>query len=591
MRNSRWWRYRHILLSVVAALMMLISFVMMLRSGGDVDERPLSTVMAMAEAGSVEEIKVDGDRLTVHLKDGIGGETSDTVTAYTGGTVNMVDFIQALEDSGAEVGPGGIEVTTDGPGFWGNPVVQAIVGLIPLAIFLSVYLYFIRSSLGMGLRTKVKRSDLPKVTFRDIAGSEEAKTELHEIVEFFRSPDKFTALGARVPKGVLLVGEPGTGKTLLARAVAGESNVPFFYMSGSAFVEMFVGLAASRMRNLFKEAKKVAPAVIFIDEIDAIGGKRGTGGGAGEADQAVNQMLTEMDGFYPQSHPVVVIAATNRPETLDSALTRPGRFDRRVPLDLPDERERRAILDIHAADKPLALDASLDSVAWRTGGASGAVLANILNEAAIISARQGFEAIPMRVLDDAIEKTYLGAERLSRSFSIEDQEVIAYHEAGHAVLCRLLLPDFIVHTISIIPRGVTGGHVTFFPTDQRLMPFMSEQTDVLTVAVGGRAAEDIVFDDVTFGGCSDFETADDRAQQMLQRGIGGNGAGPDGKHETGTILAEAYQRALSLIADNRGALEWIAEYLLEHKQVSGEAVTQLFDEAWAAAGPSGERIC
>ena len=365
-------------------------------------------------------------------------------------------------------------------------------------------------------RARLASESKVKVTFADVAGVEEAKEELREVVEFLKNPKKFQAVGAKIPKGVLLVGPPGSGKTLLARAVAGEAGVPFFTISGSEFVEMFVGVGASRVRDLFNQAKKSAPCIIFIDEIDAVGRQRGAGlgGGHDEREQTLNQLLVEMDGFDPNMG-IIVIAATNRPDILDPALLRPGRIDRKVVVDNPDLEGRLEILKIHARGKPLAEDVNLQVIAQRTPGFSGADLANLLNESALLAARRGKNKITMEELEEAIDKVIAGPERKSRVLSEKEKELIAYHEVGHALVTKFLPNADKVHRISIIPRGMALGYTLHLPTEDKHILTKAELLDKIVTALGGRAAEEIIFNETTTGAQNDLEVATEIARRMV----------------------------------------------------------------------------
>jgi len=365
-------------------------------------------------------------------------------------------------------------------------------------------------------RARLASESKVKVTFADVAGVEEAKEELREVVEFLKNPKKFQAVGAKIPKGVLLVGPPGSGKTLLARAVAGEAGVPFFSISGSEFVEMFVGVGASRVRDLFNQAKKSAPCIIFIDEIDAVGRQRGAGlgGGHDEREQTLNQLLVEMDGFDPNMG-IIVIAATNRPDILDPALLRPGRIDRKVVVDNPDLEGRLEILKIHARGKPLAEDVNLQVIAQRTPGFSGADLANLLNESALLAARRGKNKITMEELEEAIDKVIAGPERKSRVLSEKEKELIAYHEVGHALVTKFLPNADKVHRISIIPRGMALGYTLHLPTEDKHILTKAELLDKIVTALGGRAAEEIIFNETTTGAQNDLEVATEIARRMV----------------------------------------------------------------------------
>ncbi len=442
-----------------------------------------------------------------------------------------------------------------------------------------------------------------RVTFRDVAGAKEAKQELTEVVDFLKNPKKFLDIGARIPKGILLMGAAGTGKTMLARAVAGEAGVPFFSISGSEFVEMFVGVGASRVRDLFATAKRSSPAIIFVDEIDAVGRIRGTGVGGGndEREQTLNQILVEMDGFEPNEK-VIVMAATNRPDVLDPALVRPGRFDRRVVIELPDRGDRLEILKIHARKKPLAEDVNLEVISERTPGFSGADLANLMNEAAILAARENRKTVGQFDLIRSIEKVMLGPERRSHVLNKKEKEITAYHEAGHALVASLLPHSDPVHKISIISRGRAAGYTLKLPFEDRRMQGRKEFLDDIAMSLGGYVAEKEVFGDVTTGPSNDLQVLSALARDMVTKygmsekmgtvaleGEGGRalfGAGVNGKEYSEKVSAEidaevkkiidgAYQKALDIITEHRKALDAIAKALVEKETLEREDFEQL----------------
>jgi cell division protease FtsH len=521
---------------------------------------------------------------------------------------NDPEFIKTLRDNNVE-----LDVAprrTDGA------LIQTLSGLI-LPILLLVGLFFLlrRAQSGPGnqamnfgkSRARVQMEPQTQVTFTDVAGIEQAKFELTEVVDFLKNPDRFTAVGAKIPKGVLLVGPPGTGKTLLARAVAGEAGVPFFSISGSEFVEMFVGVGASRVRDLFEQAKANAPCIVFIDEIDAVGRQRGAGlgGGNDEREQTLNQLLTEMDGFEGNTG-IIIVAATNRPDVLDAALLRPGRFDRQVVVDRPDFAGRLEILGVHARGKTLSKDVDLEKIARRTPGFTGADLSNLLNEAAILAARRNLTEISMDEINDAVDRVLVGPEKKDRVMSEKRKELVAYHEAGHA-LVGALMPDYdAIQKVTIIPRGRAGGLTWFLPTEER-MQSRSYLQNQMAVALGGRIAEEIVFgeEEVTTGASSDLQQVASVARQMVMRFGMSEKLGPvalgrsngnmflgrdiaaerDFSEETaatiddevGILVADAYRRAKQLLIDNRHVLDRIAKDLVDRETVDAEELQQILE--------------
>ncbi len=437
-----------------------------------------------------------------------------------------------------------------------------------------------------------------KVTFADVAGVDEAKEELKEIVDFLKYPEKFQKLGAKIPKGLLLMGPPGTGKTLLARAIAGEAGVSFFSISGSDFVEMFVGVGASRVRSVFQQAKKNSPAIIFMDEIDAVGRHRGAGVGGGhdEREQTLNQLLVEMDGFDPKEN-VIVIAATNRPDILDPALLRPGRFDRQIVLDKPDLKGREAILKIHASNKPLSNDVDLNIVARRTPGFTGADLENVLNEGAILAARKDKKEISMKEVESAIDRVMAGPEKKSKVISDKEKQIIAKHEVGHALLSKILPSADPVHKISILPRGMALGYTLSLPLQDKYLVSKTEMLDQITVLLGGRVAEELSFSEVTSGAHNDLERATDLAKNMVcEFGMSKLGARTFGRrdrqiflgrdmaetkdysdetaenidHEINAVIAQCYEKAKSILSHNEANMESISKILIEKETLEGE---------------------
>ena len=461
-------------------------------------------------------------------------------------------------------------------------------------------------SFGKSKARMINPGEKGRVTFNDVAGVDEEKEELEEIVEFLKSPKKFTDMGARIPKGVLLVGQPGTGKTLLAKAVAGEAGVPFFFISGSDFVEMFVGVGASRVRDLFDEAKKKAPCIIFIDEIDAVGRQRGAGlgGGHDEREQTLNQLLVEMDGFTANEG-VIVLAATNRPDVLDKALLRPGRFDRQIVVSAPDVKAREQILEVHAKRKRIADDVDLRTIAKNTSGFSGADLENVLNEAALLAARRNQKEINMQDIEDAMIKVTMGPEKKTRVRSDKEQKLVAYHEAGHAVVSRFLPTQDPVHQISIVPRGMAGGYTMYRPTEDKSFMSKSEMEETIVSLLGGRVAEALILDDISTGASNDIERASKIAREMVtkygmserlgtivfgsgqeevflgrdfaqQRNFSEETAGIIDE-EVKKIIDKAYNIARQILNENIEKLHIVANILLEKEKIDGEEFEAIFE--------------
>lgn len=498
----------------------LITYGLISSSNVQLEQVPLSEVRTSANKGEVELIEVKGDELTVTLV----GEEDPTLVATK-------EPNSTLTEQGFDVTRFELNVVEekDGSSVWFN----LLLTFLPVAIIIGFFLYMMKQAQGQGnqamgfgkSKAKLFGPDNKKnVKFQDIAGNENSKEDLEEVVDFLKHPKKFQSVGAKIPKGVLLVGSPGTGKTMLARAVAGEAGVPFFTISGSEFVEMFVGVGASRVRDLFSKAKKNAPCIIFIDEIDAVGRRRGSGMGGGhdEREQTLNQILVEMDGFE-QGANVIILAATNRADVLDPALLRPGRFDRRVNISLPDRKDREAILKIHFKDKPIEKDVDLDSLAAKTAGTSGADLANIANEAAILAARHNKKTISNAEVIEAFEKIAIGPERKGKVMNEKEKELTAYHEAGHAIVGHVLPDSDLVHKVTIIPRGGTGGVTWFIPPEDKSYHSVVEYKDILARMLGGRLAEKIIYgkDHVTTGAGNDLQKATELAREMvIEQGMG-----------------------------------------------------------------------
>lgn len=488
--------------------------------GKPVDDLAFNEVIKQANAGQLEKLVITGDEIDVFKK------AADQEPAF-----------KSRKEAGSSIYEQGlqnrdVQVKVEEPSDSGNTAFQLLLTFLPVVLIGALFLWMIRSAQGQGnqalsfgkSRARLYGNEKDSVNFSDIAGSNEAKQDLEEVVQFLKFPKKFESVGAKIPKGVMLVGPPGTGKTMLARAVAGEAGVPFFSISGSEFVEMFVGVGASRVRDLFAKAKKNSPCIIFIDEIDAVGRRRGSGMGGGhdEREQTLNQILTEMDGFE-QGTNVIVLAATNRVDVLDPALLRPGRFDRRVNIGLPDRQDRHLILKVHYAKKPLESSVDLDSLAAKTAGSSGADLANIANESAIVAARHNRKVITQSDVTAAFEKVAIGPERKTKIMSEKEKELSAYHEAGHAIVGHVLPDSDMVHKVTIIPRGGTGGVTWFIPPEDKSYHSIVEFKDVLARMLGGRIAEELVYGDdhVTTGAGSDLPKAAELARDMvINQGMG-----------------------------------------------------------------------
>ncbi len=571
------------LLVILAAVAILAPF---FQAEPGPKEIAFSQFLDLIEQGKVSEVTIAGDAVSGMLED---------ESRFRTRAVNYPNLVPMLRERAVAIK---VEAPVESNWIW-NLAIQL---LIPIAFFGLLWWLLIRQAqstnqqaIAFG-RSKAKPlMGKVNVTFADVAGVDEAKEELKEIVDFLKDPAKFQALGAKIPKGLLLMGAPGTGKTLLARAIAGEAGVPFFSMSGSDFVEMFVGVGASRVRSLFQEAKKQPPAIIFMDEIDAVGRHRGAGlgGGHDEREQTLNQLLVEMDGFDPKTN-VIVIAATNRPDILDPALLRPGRFDRQVILDKPDLKGREAILKIHAKDKPLAGDVDLNVVARRTPGFTGADLENVLNEAAILAARASKKEVNMPEVEEAIDRVIAGPEKKSRVISDRERDIVAHHEVGHAILSKVLPNSDPVHKISILPRGMALGYTLQLPVQDRHLVSRAEAMDRITVLMGGRVAEEMIFNEVTSGAQNDLQKATETARQMVCE-FGMSKLGPrtfgrkdrqiflgrdiaemkDYSEETAdkidaeveSIIDICYKKAKKIIAKNKGRLLEIAKLLKEKESL------------------------
>lgn len=564
-------------------------------------EVPFSSVIERANSGKIEAIEVKGDELKITPK----GKKEPTEKSRKDPSSSIYE--QGLNrDSG-------VKVTNPEPSQTGNALWTLASILLPVLLIGGLFIFMMRQAQGqnnqaMGFgksKAKLYGLDKEKVVFADIAGNDSAKQDLEEVVDFLKHPKKYKILGAKIPKGVLLVGNPGTGKTMLARAVAGEANVPFFSISGSEFVEMFVGVGASRVRDLFAKAKKNAPAIIFIDEIDAVGRKRGSGMGGGhdEREQTLNQILVEMDGFENETN-VIVLAATNRADVLDPALLRPGRFDRRTNITLPERKDREAILKVHFKTKPTDETVNLDKLAAKTAGSSGADLANIANEAAIIAARRDAKKISNEDLTEAFEKVAIGPERKAKIMNQKEKELTAYHEAGHAVVGHVLPDSDPVHKVTIIPRGGTGGVTWFLPPEDKSYTNVYEFKDILARALGGRIAEKLIYgsDGITTGAGNDLRKATEIARDMvIEQGMGkdlrdqvfheDNGGMVFDKitherpysddtakkidEEVKILMQEAAKRAEAVLVANKESLEKLANALLKEETLEEDAVVEI----------------
>ncbi|HVK29536.1 MAG TPA: ATP-dependent zinc metalloprotease FtsH [Nocardioides sp.] len=594
---------------IVVAVVTVVLALEFLAPGGGYDEIPTSRLEKYIAEGQVKDITfIDGDQsIEATLDDGTRDSGDKVLSHYILGEQETI-----LASVKEQLDKGTIEESNSKnpqPSLLGS----LLATLLPFALIILLFIFLMNNVQGGGRgvmqfgksKAKLISKDMPKTTFADVAGCDEAIEELGEIKEFLQEPGKFQAVGAKIPKGVLLYGPPGTGKTLLARAVAGEAGVPFYSISGSDFVEMFVGVGASRVRDLFEQAKENAPAIVFIDEIDAVGRHRGAGMGGGhdEREQTLNQLLVEMDGFDVRGG-VILIAATNRPDVLDPALLRPGRFDRQIQVDAPDLAGRKRILDVHSRGKPLYEDVDLLAVARRTPGFSGADLANVLNEAALLTARNGKKVITAETLDEAIDRVVAGPQRNSRLMSEKEKLITAYHEGGHALVAAALPGTDPVHKITILPRGRALGYTMVLPDEDKYSQTRSEMLDKLAYMLGGRAAEELIFHDPTTGAGNDIEKATSLARAMVtQYGmtdrlgaikLGDSNSEPflgrDMGHqrnysedvaaiideETKNFLATAHQEAFDILVENRDVLDALVLALLDKETLDKEQVAEIF---------------
>ncbi len=605
---------RSVIFWVVLALLLVLLLQSIFSNGEDRDDLSLSEFRRALAAGEVSDLEIK-DRDSAVL-----GELDD-------GTLFKAEYVREFGDElvqEIEAANPPVEYTVDRQeqSIW----TSLLFSLLPILLLVGIFLFFINSMQGGGSRvmqfgkakTRQMSKDQPKVTFADVAGCDEAVEELQEIKDFLKDPTPFQSLGAKIPKGVLLFGPPGTGKTLLARAVAGEAGVPFFSISGSDFVEMFVGVGASRVRDLFNQAKEAAPAIIFVDEIDAVGRHRGAGlgGGHDEREQTLNQLLVEMDGFDVTTG-VILIAATNRPDILDPALLRPGRFDRQITVDRPDLEGRRAIAEVHMKGKPVGPDVSADIIGRRTPGFTGADIANLLNEGALLAARHGEKLIGAKEIEDAIDRVIAGPERRTRIMSDKEKRVIAYHEGGHALVGHVLPNCDPIHKVSIIARGRALGWTLALPTEDKYLKSRSELRDELAMLLGGRTAEEMIFDDPTTGAANDIERATQIARAMVTEYGMSDKLGPQqlghkegevflGKEvgheanysdevaavidkEVQEIIDSAHREARDILTLHRVTLDRLSDALVEHETLDDKALAAIWGEIEDVGGMLASR--
>jgi cell division protease FtsH len=569
----------------------------------------INQVAESVQKGEVARIVIESDnRIRVVYNNGV----EEGVESRKEAEATLVDQLRSLGVTTEQLSANNVVLEVEAPSLWGG-ILSSALYILPLLFMGGLFWFIMRQAQGSNnaamsfgkSRARMFSGEHPTVTFADVAGADESKQELAEVVEFLKEPQKFIQLGARIPKGVLLVGPPGTGKTLLAKAVSGEAGVPFFSISGSEFVEMFVGVGASRVRDLFEQAKRHSPCIIFVDEIDAVGRQRGAGlgGSHDEREQTLNQMLVEMDGFDTDTN-VIIIAATNRPDILDPALLRPGRFDRRVTLDRPDVKGREAILKVHVKGKPLDPQVDLASVARGTPGFVGADLENLVNEAAILAARRNKKAIGQPEMEEAIERVVMGPERKSRLISDEEKRIIAYHEAGHAIVANAIAEADPVQKVTIVGRGQAGGVTWFRPDEDRILMSRKKMLATLAMALGGRAAEELIFDDITSGATNDIEQVTRMARAMVTRLGMSTEMGPMSygqkeeliflgreiseqrdyselvaeqiDREVRNIVENSYKLAKTLVKKHRKQLELVAKKLLEVESITREEFELIF---------------
>ena len=616
--SSRWLRNSFIyLLILVAVVAIVFSF---FRGGDSAKNLTFSEVVAAGREGKLQSIEVSNQNLSVKLK--------NDATKYTSRVGKSTDVEKVLGDNGVTIGGSGdksAEIKYKQPSAYGNWI-GILISFAPILVFGAILIFMMRQAQGSNSqamsfgksRARMFTGNKTTVTFGDVAGVDEAKEELAEVVEFLKYPEKFASLGARIPRGVLLIGPPGTGKTLLSRAVAGEAGVPFFSISGSEFVEMFVGVGASRVRDLFDQAKRNSPCIVFVDEIDAVGRQRGAGlgGSHDEREQTLNQILVEMDGFDTNTN-VIVIAATNRPDILDPALLRPGRFDRQVILDRPDSKGRAMILEVHTKGKPFEKDVDLPTLAKQTPGFSGADLANLVNEAAILAARRNKKKISMSEFNEAVDRVIAGPERKSRVITPREKEIIAYHEAGHALVGHLLPNADPPYKISIVSRGMAGGFTRFLPEEDRHLMSKSQFKDMLATSLGGLCAEEMILNgESTTGPSDDLTKATSIARNMVTQWGMSERLGPrtfgnkqelvflgreigeqrnysekvaeEIDEEVRRLVDHAYQTARGLLTENRERIDRLVKILLEVENIEGDDLKRVLDGLDMEQPPSSE---
>jgi cell division protease FtsH len=597
-------------LALMILILIVVVLVFQIRTGSNQPERlPFNKVAELIKSGEVSRIVVNDNELEV-----IYAASGENAFSRKEPTKTLVEQLLDLGVTSSQLSRNDFQLEIKEPSDW-NTVLSLVTYILPALLVVGLIWLMLRQAQGSNnqalsfgkSRARMFTGDQPTITFDDVAGVEEAKEELQEVVEFLKEPEKFITLGARIPKGVLLIGAPGTGKTLMAKAVSGEAGVPFFSISGSEFVEMFVGVGASRVRDLFEQAKRHSPCIVFVDEIDAVGRHRGAGlgGSHDEREQTLNQMLVEMDGFDTDTN-VIIVAATNRPDILDPALLRPGRFDRRVILDKPDIRGREAILKVHTKGKPLGEKVNLGVVAKSTPGFVGADLENLVNEAAILAARRDKRTIGQDEFEESIERVIAGPERKSRIISQEEKKIVAYHEAGHAVVGHVIPEADPVHKVSIIARGMMGGFTLALPEDDRTLVSRNKMKGDMAFMLGGRAAEEIVFNDITSGASNDLERVTKLARSMVTRLGMSELLGPMvygqkeeliflGREiseqrdysesvaekidvEVGQLVQEAHTRATEILTQYRTQLDAIANRLIEVETLDREEFERIFAE-------------